>query len=410
MFLARLGASPSEAAELMAYNENAFDLGALGRQMQFPLPDEPFVAFWQALVEECRTADTFAVLQKHLPQLCFPIREGISATAGYRAATRQGLPPGAIPEATGLELERSEEIEVVLHPSAAGRIPLLIARRRKDFVSLVRALAKRNEPEPVLDSQGALMVSGYNNWSRIGELRRRWEALPPGARESATWGEELARIKDRRDLYQDRFILLSDGPYSAVPARELGLDDASWREMSLVLRREHECAHYLTRRLFGSMRNNVLDELIADYAGMVGSAGRFRAAWFLRFLGIEEVPRPGHQPLAGASAVPSTPESSPVHPTGRDRASGRLDLYRGKPSLSDGAFRLLQLLIQAAAVNLERFDARRPAGPLSPQESTLAIAALASLRLNDLAATGADAVLAGTVEELRRRCQATQNR
>jgi hypothetical protein len=201
------------------------------------------------------------------------------------------------------------------------------------------------------------MVSGYNNWSRVGELRRRWEALDPAARETATWGEELQRTP--RELYQDRFILLSDGPYSAVPAAELGLDETEWREMSLVIRREHECAHYLTRRLFGSMRNNLLDELIADYAGLVAATGGFRADWFLRFVGLEEFPR--------------------------YRPGGRLDLYRGKPPLSDGAFRVLQSLVKSAAWNLERFR--------GPREMALTIAALASLRLEDLASEGAEELL-----------------
>jgi hypothetical protein len=343
--LEALGASPAEAAELLAYNENVFDLGALTSEVRFPLPDEPFVAFWQAVEREARTRGTFAVLRERLPQLRFPIRAGISETEPYRAATRRGVPVETLPEAT-------------IHPSPAGRIPLLIARGRAEFVALIQALTKRNEPEPVPDAQGALMVSGYNNWSRVGELRRRWEALdPPAARETATWGEELQRTP--RELYQDRFILLSDGPYSAVPAADLGLAETEWREMSLVIRREHECAHYLTRRLFGSMRNNLLDELIADYAGLVAATGRFRADWFLRFVGLEEFPR--------------------------YRPGGRLDLYRGKPPLSDGAFRVLQALVKAAAGNLERFRGQG--------EMALTIAALASLRLEDLASEGAEELL-----------------
>jgi hypothetical protein len=355
--LETLGASPAEAEELLAYNENVFDLGALTSEVRFPLPDEPFVAFWEAVEREARTRGAFAVLREHLPQLRFPIQAGISETEPYRAATRRGVPAETLPEATGLAIARPEAIEVVIHPSPAGRIPLLIARSRAEFVALIRALTKRNEPEPVPDAQGALMVSGYNNWSRVGELRRRWEALDPAARETATWGEELQRTP--RELYQDRFILLSDGPYSAVPAADLGLGEAEWREMSLVIRREHECAHYLTRRLFGSMRNNLLDELIADYAGLVAATAKFRADWFLRFVGLEEFPR--------------------------YRPGGRLDLYRGKPPLSDGAFRVLQALVKAAAGNLERFRA--------PREMALTIAALASLRLEDLASEDAEELL-----------------
>ena len=355
--LEALGASPAEAEELLAYNENIFDLGALNSEVRFPLPDEPFVAFWEAVEREAGTRGAFAVLRERLPQLRFPIRAGISETEPYRAATRRGVPVETLPEATGLEIARPEAIEVVIHPSPAGRIPLLIARSRPEFIALIRALTKKNEPEPIPDAQGALMVSGYNNWSRVGELRRRWEALDPAERETTTWGEELQRSP--RELYQDRFILLSDGPYSAVPAADLGLDEAEWREMSLVIRREHECAHYLTRRLFGSMRNNLLDELIADYAGLVAATGGFRAEWFLRFIGLEEFPR--------------------------YRPGGRLDLYRGKPPLSDGAFRVLQSLVKSAAENLERFR--------GPQEMALTIAALASLRLEDLASEGAEELL-----------------
>jgi hypothetical protein len=377
--LAALGASPAEVEELLAYNENLFDLGALDPETRFPLPDEPFVAFWEAVEREARTRGAFAVLRERLPQLRFPVQAGISETEGYRAATRRGADVAAIPEATGLEMARPEAVEIVIHPSAAGRIPLLIARGREEFVALIRALTRRNEPAPVPPAQGALMVAGYNNWSRVGELRRRWEALDPAARERPTWGEEFQRLQATPELYQDRFILLSDGPYSAVPAADLGLEEGEWRAMSLLIRRDHECTHYFTRRLFGSMRNNVLDELIADYAGLVGATGRFRADWFLRFVGLEDFPsyRPG----------------------------ARLDLYRGKPPLSDGAFRVLQALAERAARNLERFDAGRDRSRTA--ETALTVAALASLRLEDLAADGAQGRLTQAVAAVRRRLHAS---
>jgi len=46
-------------------------------------------------------------------------------------------------------------------------------------------------------------------------------------------------------------------------------------------RLEHECTHYFTRRLFDLMRNNMHDELIADYRHC--SCYGHRADWFLRF-------------------------------------------------------------------------------------------------------------------------------
>lgn len=342
-----------ERKELLAYARNAFDTGVLAEGLSLPLPDEPLVSFWETRVAEARERGAFAVLREHLPQLHFPVRAGISASDAYQAATRRGVAPGDLAEATGLELGRPEAIELALYPSPAGRIPLLIVRGRAEFVALVHALAHRNEPKPMPASQGAIMIAGYNNWSRIRELRHR--------------GEEL-----RRELYQDRFILLSDGPYSAVPAADLGLDEQEWRELSLVLRRDHECAHYLTRRIFGSMRNNLHDELIADYAGITAAAGRYRASWFLRFLGLEGFPA--------------------------YRAGGRLDLYRGDPPLSDGAFRQLHALIREVAETVERFDAGRTD---DPKERALAMLALAVLGLEELAAPAGEERLRRTVEELR---------
>jgi hypothetical protein len=334
-------------AELARYLKSAFDLGALGRGTVLPLPDEPFVATWERWAGEARQQGAFAVLAENLPQFRFPIRERISQSEDYRAATLRGVPPEELAGATGLELERPEAIELEIHPSPAGRIPVLVVRSRAEFVALVRALGRRNEPSPVPDSQGALMIGGFNNWTRIRELRSR--------------GEEMESILPRKELYQDRFILLSDGPYSAVPAADLGLGEDEWRETSLAIRRDHECAHYFTRRLFGSMRNHAHDELMADWAGLTAATGRFRADWFLRFLGLED---------------PS-----------RYRPGGRLDLYRG--DLSDEAFPILHELIRAAALNLERFDT--PTGTLEDRARMLA--ALATLRLDELASPDGETLL-----------------
>lgn len=376
--LAGCGASDGEIAELLAYGENVFDLGALAAVPALPLPDEPFVAFWEARVGEARERGAAAVLREHLPQLHFPIREGMSGSADYLAATRRGVAPASLPEATGLPLARPERIELELHASPAGRIPIVIARGREEFVALVRALGGRNEPRPVPPSQGALAISGYTNWSRVGELRARWEGEDPARRETATWGEEMARWKARPELYQDRLILLSDGPYSAVPAAAMGLGDEDWGELSLAIRRDHECAHYFTRRLLGSMRNRLLDELIADYAGIVAAAGRFRADWLLRFLGLEGFPR--------------------------YRPGGRLEVYRGDPPLSDGAFRALGAVAHAAAANLERFDAvELGARPRALASQALALAAIASHRAEDLAAPDGAESLARALRDLSRR-------
>lgn len=358
--VARLaGAGAAQIEELLRYDESAF-AETDAAETSVPLPDEPFVACWSSWVEEARTDGVYPVLGRHLPQLAFPVEEGISGSEGYRDAVLRGVSADGLARATGLELERPDLLELELYPSLAGRIPCLVARWRPDFVTLVRALVKKNEPVPVPEAQGAAAVAGYNNWERIRQLRREWEARDPRQRTTRTWSEEFARIRRRKELYQDRFILLSDGPYSAVPAAKLGLGGDDWREKSLVLRREHECTHYFTRRFYGSMRNHVLDEIIADYMGIVAVCGRYRADWFLRFVGLEDCPR--------------------------YRPGARLDIYRGDPPLSDGAFEILHALLRDAAIQVERFDRRWPAGPRGAEDRALAIRALASLSFLELAA------------------------
>ena len=288
--LSDFGASSPEIRELLAYNENRFDWAAVQSPLMLPLEDEPHVEAWAGYAKEGGSRGVFAVLRDKLVQLRFPIGEGISKTPGYRAATRHGRPPAEIPEATGLQLHRPEALELQVHATPAGRVPVLIARDRADFIALVRALAGRNEPLPVPQSQGACMVVGFNNWDRIRTHRSAWEAAHPAEAALGGWDRELKRLIPQKARYQDRFMILSDGPYSAVRAADLGLSDHDWRELSLVIRRDHECAHYFTSRLLGSMQNNLLDELIADYAGIVAAVGRYRSDWFLRSVGLESFP------------------------------------------------------------------------------------------------------------------------
>ena len=348
-----LGASEPEVDELLRYNENLFRVP--DSLPPFPLPDEPFVEAWEAYAREAAARGVFPVLRDALVQLRFPVAPGIAETEGYRAATRRGvLPPDGAP---GLALEAPERLRLFLHPTAAGRLPVLVAGARADFVALVRALARKGEPEPVPDSMGALVVGGYVNWGRVARLRAAWEAGGVDLGERSEWS--LGAIRDRKELYQDRFVVLSDGPYSGVAAADMGMPDDEWRRLSLTLRLEHECAHYLTRRVLGSMRNALHDELIADYCGISAAAGRFRADWFLRFLGLE-------------------------HPRAY-RAGGRLEVYRGTPPLSDGAFAVLQRLVRRAATQLEAADAELASSFRTAEGRARVVLALAESTLETLA-------------------------
>jgi hypothetical protein len=353
------GAGAIEIEELSVYNQNLFEHSNWQSHFQFPLEPEPHVAIWSEYLHNTQEIGVFATLKNVLVQLHFPIQEGISQTEAYRAVTLKGINPNTISEAIGLNFQQPEKLNLKIYPSLAGAIPVLLPGNREDFVTLVRALTKRNEPKPIPPSMGACMVAGYNNWERIRRYRQQWEQENSTNCPEIAWKQEFKRIIPQKNLYHDRFIILSDGFYSNVSPENMGLTESKWRDLSLTIRLEHECTHYFTRRLFNSMQNNLLDELIADYRGIVAAIGHYRADWFLRFMGLESFPD--------------------------YRESGRLQNYRGQPPLSDQAFKILQALVVAAAKNLEHFDRKYSQELRLRQNQPLILIALTYLNLEELA-------------------------
>jgi hypothetical protein len=299
-----------------------------------PAEEEPQIADWEAYARSAAEIGVWETLRHRLVQLRFPIRRGIASDAVYRDATLRGRRPA---DGEGLVLECPDRLELRLHPSLAGRVPVIITASRLDFETLVRALTARNEPVPVPASMGACLVNGLNNWDRIDTLRRRWEETPAAEREGATWAEAFRAIIPRTELYKDRIILLSRGPYSGVSAEELRVPDDEWLRQSLEIRLEHECIHALTLRVFGALRHDLLEELVADWAALIRVRGVYDPGLALRFLGLED-----------STAF---------------RPGGRLEIYRGTPPMSDAAFQLMQDLARRVVTVLGRMVPEEESGP-----------------------------------------------
>ena len=284
--LRELGASVDDVEPLLAYTSTPY--GTLRDAADsLPLADEPHVSAWQRYADNGRAAGTFVELQKRFVQLQFPVQAGISESEAYRRATRRGDLSASAGYAPGLTLEDPDGLDLEIHQSVAGRIPVLVPSTRRDFVTLVQAFTERNEPVPVPASMGACLVNGLNNWDRVAAYRREWTAAHG---EGADWAAEFKTFATRKALYQDRFIILSRGPYSATTAGDAGVAEDEWPRQSIAIRREHECLHYLTYRLSGTIRSNVLDELVADFAGMVAGTGGYSADLAIRFLGLHHYP------------------------------------------------------------------------------------------------------------------------
>jgi hypothetical protein len=354
--LLHVGASQSEADELLAYNDTSFDRTNIG-SIRFPLVDELFVEEWNTYAETVGRAGSITALFPFLPQLQFPIQSGLRARPEYIDAVKRGaftFPNGI---ATGLSLEAPHLCRVFVHPTAAGRIPVISAGSRPDFISLIRAFTKKGEPASIPYSMGAVIIGGYNNFSRIHRLHTIH--LEEGKTEHS-WAAVFAGIRQKTELYQDRFIILGSGAYSGVAAEALGIAEDKWHAISTAIRLGHECTHYFTRRVFGSMRNNLIDELIADYCGLDHAVGEYRAEWALSFLGLE---------------------NEHVY-----RSGGRLENYLGATQLSQAAFRILALLVRYAICNLARFNVATASSRGTEMYRVASILTLTSFTLESLAA------------------------
>ena len=357
------GASGAILDALAAYTANPFDTGRL-EVSRLPFADEPHLHAWADYLRDAATEGVAPALARRLVQLRFPVAAGISQTEEYRAATRRGIAPPA--DAPGIALEDAAGLGLVLHPTLAGRVPLIICRQRPDFVTLVRALSCRNEPERVPDSMGACIVSGLNNWDRVARARRRLEEERGAPFDEAGWAAAFRAVAADKPQYQDRLVILSREPYSGVAASSVGMSDDEWRARSVVLRGEHEATHYFTLRAFGVMRNNLLDELLADFAGLARAFGRYDAPLQLRFLGLE---------------------AYPVY-----RAGGRFENYLQAPPVPPEAHAILQGLV-VRAVNAVA-SATAEADLTSSAERARFVVALAGATIVELAGTDGAARLA----------------
>ena len=321
---------------LRAYLEHPYrtDEGVEARLAQAGA-EEPHVAVWREYAARARDVGVLGALAEVLPQLRFPIRDGISQEPAYAAATRRGRLDEADAFAPGLVLERPDSLTLTFTNGVAGVLPLLIAGTRADFEALVRAFTERSEPREVPASMGACFVKGLNNWDRVARYRREWEAANGTAGDDDAWREEMGRFAAQKARYQDRFVILSRGPYSGVSPEAAGVPDAEWLERSLIIRAEHESTHDLTWRLFGIVRSHATDEIVADFVGLVRAFGFYPDGIARTLLGIEDLPR--------------------------FRPGGRLGNYRGTPPLDDRDFAEVCRLADAATRRLAAIAARHEA-------------------------------------------------
>ena len=245
------------------------------------LGNEIFVPDWINAVDEARCHGVLESLRKILFELNFPIAKGIGGTPLYQELATSGstdinavqhrLPEGPV-------WENAAGFRFFLHESGIGLIPVLLPGGRGDFLTLIRAIIHQGEPHDIPASTGSMFVNGYRN-------RRRYLMV----RHAMASGVLQPEWRDPQ-LWRDKFIIVSAGPYSGVGHQTFGYSEKEWAEVSLRIRIEHESTHYVARRLFPQLKFGLQDELIADFAGIVQATGKFTANMFLTFMGLENFP------------------------------------------------------------------------------------------------------------------------
>jgi len=232
-----------------------------------------------------------AALAKEFPQLY--LAPGEEGARQYPEVVRRGRLPERR-ELAHFHGSPADDCRTVDTPAGAVRAVTLGDRR--DFETFLQIMGRRCVPEEIPPTQGAEIIEGIVN---RGKIERHREAFYRAAQAAGQpepgileWLEEHQRFTADKANYTEALIVLSVGPYSAVPAEQaaecLGaaLTGEAWLDLSHTIRLYHECGHFVCRRRFHGEADAVADELAADAVGIFAAIGRYDRPLAERFLGI----------------------------------------------------------------------------------------------------------------------------
>ena len=140
-----------------------------------------------------------------------------------------------------------EDITIEIYNSVGGEVPIITFGNSSDFEDFIVNLTCKGSRPDDISQMGASFIYGE----------------------------------------KQKFLVLSKKYYSNTEPEYVSLSSEEWREKSMVIRREHECTHYYTKRFYGSASNNLHDELIADFVGIYEAFGYYDAKLFQHFMGID---------------------------------------------------------------------------------------------------------------------------
>lgn len=249
--------------------------------------------------------DVIPYLAKRWPQIyLLPTEEGNPL---YRAVVLSGED---VPFHSLSHFQGSEEDSITVEDTPAGEVMAVTLNTRSDFETMLQILAHKCRTVPIPPTQGASILDGLISWNKIRahEADFRKEEAEKGNADP-DWDSEFKRFTSNKRNYTDALIILSKGPYSAVPYTSTPWSQEQWLACSQIIRKVHECTHFICRRLHPEWIDPLWDELVADAAGIYAALHTYDQSLAETFLGIESSTYIGGRLENYVKETEKTPES-----------------------------------------------------------------------------------------------------
>lgn len=223
-----------------------------------------------------RGGEALRALAARFPQLYVAPAEG-AAELNRKAATRGAVPADA--SLAHFATNPQDELREVETP--AGPVETLFLANRADFETFLQIIGHKSEPVAIAPTVGAITYRGLADW---GKVRAAYAAYVAGGGDD--WGTEFARLAKQPDALRAEIVVISEGPYSNIPAEKTSFAEDEWTRISREIRLSHECAHVVCRRTMPDDILSVWDEVTADVVGLLCATGSYDAGLAALFLGV----------------------------------------------------------------------------------------------------------------------------
>ncbi len=223
-----------------------------------------------------RGTGVIEALATRFPQLYVAPAEG--AQEAHRLAGGRGVAPD---DRSLAHFVTSPEDELREVETPAGPVEVVFLAQRQDFETLLQIIGHKSSPVPIARTVGAITYRGLPDWGKVDEAHRAYVEAGGG-----DWRGEFMRLAKEPGAFRSEIVVISEGPYSNVPACETSYDEQEWVRRSREIRLHHECAHVVCRRLMPNDILPVWDEVTADVVGLLCATGRYDATLAARFLGV----------------------------------------------------------------------------------------------------------------------------